>query len=92
MKAKNPKENGKQNENRALAEPSRLDYPAQSIRSPQPKFYRSARGFTAVVLTNRSNYLVMEAADRNEAAIPAMVTPITDSAWETEPEKRKPGP
>src|ERR1700691_2114639 len=44
--------NGKQNENRARFEPNQLAYPAQSIRSSGPKFYRSARGFWGLCLND----------------------------------------
>jgi hypothetical protein len=46
-----------------------LANPAQSIRSPKPKFYSTACGFEAVVLTISSRYLSAQERCRNEAAV-----------------------
>jgi hypothetical protein len=46
-----------------------LAYPAQSIRLRRAKFYRSAFGCTAVVLTISAIYLGIEARCRNKSAV-----------------------
>jgi hypothetical protein len=51
-----------------------LAYPAQSIRSPGPEFYRPACGFKAVVLAISSGYVGIGTSCRNEAA-------LTSWAW-----------